>query len=138
MNPFNYYTEAFKKYAVFNGRASRAEFWWFILFNNFICFVLFWINVVVSASAVREGASSLNNLLRYGLNFLTILYIMGTIIPSLAVEVRRLHDTNRSGWWILISFIPIVGGIILFVFLVQDSQPGNNKYGPNPKELKPG
>ncbi|MCC6543190.1 MAG: DUF805 domain-containing protein [Nitrospirae bacterium] len=56
------------------------------------------------------------------------------IIPSIAVVVRRLHDTNRSGWWLLIGLIPLIGGIVLIVFTVQDSQPGPNQFGPNPKE----
>ncbi len=63
------------------------------------------------------------------------LYGLGVFIPSLAVSVRRLHDTNRSGWWVLINFIPIIGFIVFIVFMVQDSQPGTNQYGENPKEV---
>ena len=69
------------------------------------------------------------------LSFIYYIYVGAILIPSIAVAVRRLHDTNRSGWWYFISIIPIIGTIILIVFLVQDSQPGENKYGPNPKEL---
>jgi uncharacterized membrane protein YhaH (DUF805 family) len=61
------------------------------------------------------------------------LYALAIILPSLGVFVRRLHDTGRTGWWILIGLIPAIGGIVLFVFSVMDSQPGDNKYGPNPK-----
>ncbi len=68
------------------------------------------------------------------LDFISTLYSLAVLVPSIAVTVRRLHDTGRSGWWILIGLIPIVGTIILIVFLVQDSKPGSNEYGPNPKE----
>jgi len=114
MNPFNYYIEVLKKYAVFSGRARRAECWYFYLFDFLISIVL---------ALISEG-------ILFGI------YSLGTFIPGLAVSVRRLHDTNRSGWWLLIGLIPLIGGIILICFLVQDSQPGENKYGPNPKESK--
>ena len=114
MNPFNYYIEVLKKYAVFSGRARRAEYWYFYLFNFLIGFVL---------ALISEG-------------ILAGIYSLGTLIPGLAVSVRRLHDTNRSGWWLLIGLIPFIGNIILIYFLAQDSQPGENKYGSNPKELE--
>ncbi len=68
-----------------------------------------------------------------GFGLLGGLYALAVIIPSLAVGVRRLHDTNRSGWWLLIGLIPCIGFIVLIVFLVQDGQAGDNQYGPNPK-----
>lgn len=61
------------------------------------------------------------------------LYALAVLIPSLAVGVRRLHDTGRNGWWLLIGLIPLIGAIVLLVFFFQDSQPGNNEYGPSPK-----
>ena len=61
------------------------------------------------------------------------IFTLATFIPYLAVTVRRLHDTDRSGWWLLLAFIPIIGGIILLVFMIQDSQPETNRFGPNPK-----
>ena len=72
---------------------------------------------------------------RLGASFLVGIYALATLVPSLAVGVRRLHDTNRSGWWVLIGFIPVIGSIILIFFLAADSQPGDNQYGPNPKSL---
>ena len=63
----------------------------------------------------------------------TGLYSLAVMIPSMAVSFRRLHDTNRSGWWVLIALVPIIGGIVLLVFMVQDSQPNENQYGSNPK-----
>lgn len=115
----NYYIEVLKKYAVFSGRASRAEYWMFFLFNFIISFIITLISLFIQA-----------------LFFLPYLYGLAILIPSIAVMVRRLHDTNRSGWWWLISFIPLIGAIILIVFLAQDSQSGENQYGPNPKEIK--
>jgi uncharacterized membrane protein YhaH (DUF805 family) len=114
----NYYIEVLKKYAVFSGRARRQEYWMFVLFNFIISFV---ISLVVMFAET--------------LFFLPYLYGLAVLIPGIAVTVRRLHDTNRSGWWWFITFIPLIGAIILIVFLAQDGQPGENQYGPNPKGL---
>ena len=112
----NWYLEVLKKYAVFRGRARRKEYWLFILFNTIISFALILIEYSVGGPGIVVG-----------------LYYLAVAIPSLAVLVRRLHDTNRSGWWFFINFIPLIGGIIILVFTVQDSQPDENRYGPNPK-----
>lgn len=120
----NWYLLALKKYADFNGRARRKEYWMFFLFS--IIFAI--------------AAMILDNLL--GLNFdpipygtIYMLYTLGTLIPSIAVGVRRLHDIGKSGWMILVSLIPFIGFIWLIVLFVTDSQPGSNEYGPNPKEV---
>jgi uncharacterized membrane protein YhaH (DUF805 family) len=105
-----------KKYADFSGRARRSEYWWFYLAE---------IIVLVVLSVLGRAIDPLI--------FLYYLAILALIVPGLAVGVRRLHDTGRSGWWILIGLIPLVGAIVLLVFLVQDSNPGDNQYGPNPK-----
>ena len=111
-----------KKYADFSGRAQRAEYWYFVLF-----YILFFI-----ALAIIDGLiGSYNHAIDIGL--LGGIFMLAMFVPSLAVTVRRLHDTSRSGWWILISLIPLVGGIILLVFTCLDSAPGGNAYGPNPK-----
>jgi uncharacterized membrane protein YhaH (DUF805 family) len=115
-NVVNQYVEVFKKYAVFDGRATRTEFWTFTLGNMVVGVVL----------AILGGISD-------GFVVLSYLFSLATFLPSLAVGVRRLHDTGRSGWWWLIGLIPLVGAIVLLVFFVQDSQPGTNEYGPNPK-----
>jgi len=114
----NWYLDVSKKYAVFKGRARRKEYWMFVLFNLIIALVLGLIERLVGGPGI-----------------LTNLYSLAVLIPGLAVAVRRLHDTNRSGWWILIGLVPLVGVIILIVFLVQDSRPGDNQYGPNPKGI---
>lgn len=120
----HYYLGVLKKYAVFKGRARRKEYWMFVLFNLIFSFVLVIIEVVLGISIESD------------ISVLSTLYGLAVMIPSIAVSVRRLHDTNHSGWWFLISLVPLIGGIVLFIFMVQDSQPGENQYGPNPKELK--
>ncbi|MET8953319.1 DUF805 domain-containing protein [Streptomyces sp. NPDC004393] len=118
----SWFIEALKKYAVFSGRARRKEYWNFVLFVAIIYVVLIAIGVGAKVTAVLALA---------GVFYLAIL------IPSLAVGVRRLHDTGRSGWWLLFGIVPLVGPITLLVFTVSDSQPGVNQYGPNPKETNP-
>jgi uncharacterized membrane protein YhaH (DUF805 family) len=111
-----------KQYATFEGRARRREYWFFQLFNVLAFIVLLLVDGVTGT--INKEA---------GLGLLSGLYLLATIIPSFAVTVRRLHDTDRSGWWLLIAFIPVVGDIALIVFACLDSQPGANRFGPNPK-----
>ncbi|HZP24874.1 MAG TPA: DUF805 domain-containing protein [Terriglobales bacterium] len=117
----SWYLQALKKYAVFEGRATRQEYWMYVLFNSIAAIVFMIVDAVLGSSA---------NGMPFGM--LTAVYLVGTILPSLAVLVRRLHDTNRSGWWVLISLVPF-GGLVLLVFAVQDSDAGVNQFGPNPK-----
>ncbi|OBX47863.1 DUF805 domain-containing protein [Haemophilus haemolyticus] len=120
----NWYLEVLKKYATFSGRARRKEYWMFTLFQFIAMFILFILEAAIGLSGELSGV-----------------YWLATILPSLAVSVRRLHDTGRSGWWLLISIIPIVGAIVLIIFMCTDSQTGNaldnttgrNQYGENPK-----
>lgn len=116
----NWFVEVVKKYAVFNGRAHRTEYWMFVLF-----YVLIYIGL-----AVIEGVLG-------GPGILTLIFGLGLLVPSIAVTARRLHDTGRSGWWILISLVPLVGWIVLLVFMVLDGTPGDNVFGPNPKGAAP-
>ena len=111
-----------RKYATFAGRARRKEYWYFILFYCIALFVLVVIDLV--AGTFSEEAE---------IGLFSGLFVLATIVPSIAVTVRRLHDTDRSGWWILISFVPLVGALVLLVFMVLDSQPGANRFGENPK-----
>lgn len=112
----NYYFSCFRKYASFSGRASRSEYWYFILFNLIFSFVIGFIDGFIGAGSVLSG-----------------LYILIALIPGLAVLVRRLHDTGKSGGNALLLLIPLIGIIIMLVFLAQDSDPTENRYGPNPK-----
>jgi uncharacterized membrane protein YhaH (DUF805 family) len=116
-----WYIEVMRKYAVFSGRARRQEYWMFALSNVII--VLFLGIIDGMADSDFEGSRST----------LTTLYVLATLVPFLAVGVRRLHDTGRSGWWMLIGVIPIIGAIVLLIFIIQDSQLMDNQYGPNPK-----
>lgn len=109
-----WYLEALRKYAVMSGRARRKEYWMFTLI-----YILFAIGLGFVAGFIGLADEQGNSML---LN----LYILAMLVPSLTVGVRRMHDTGRSGWWLL---VPIVN----FVFAVQDSEPGENRYGPNPK-----
>ncbi|MDY0250058.1 MAG: DUF805 domain-containing protein [Pseudomonas sp.] len=118
----NWYIEVLKKYAVFNGRARRKEYWFFILFNLIISIVLGVIDGVIGSVSAEAGIGLLGGI-----------YSLAVLLPGLAVSVRRLHDTNRSGWWLLIGLIPLIGAIVLIVFLASDSKPEENQYGANPK-----
>lgn len=114
----NYIEVLKKKYAMFDGRASRKEYWMFTLVNVLIMLGFNFLSFVLDSILIQ---------------ILGILYILAVLVPSLAVYVRRLHDTNHSAWWILLGLIPIVGTIILLIFLVTDSQAGDNRFGSNPK-----
>ena len=103
------------QYVGFSGRARRSEFWYFVLFYVIVQIVASIIDSVLGTNQIISGLASL-----------------ALLLPYLAVGIRRLHDTSRSGWWILIGLIPLVGAIILIVFYCQDSHP-DNQYGPNPK-----
>jgi uncharacterized membrane protein YhaH (DUF805 family) len=114
----SWYIQVLKKYAVFSGRARRKEYWYFVLFNFIITFVLGFI----------EAFASGNNY-----SVVSTLYGLAVLLPTLAVAVRRLHDTGRSGWWLFISLIPVIGAIWLLILYFIDSQRETNKYGPSPK-----
>ena len=118
----SWYLKVLKEYAVFSGRARRKEYWFFILFNILASGALSIVDVLVGTQNTELGVGLLSGI-----------YALAVLIPSIAVTVRRLHDTERSGWWLLIVLVPIVGGIVLLVFMLIDSQPSANKYGPSPK-----
>lgn len=112
----NWYLDVLKKYAVFDGRARRMEFWMFALFNFIIAVIL----------VIIEGV--------LGIFGLSALYGLAVLLPCIGVSIRRLHDTDRSGWWLLIGFVPAIGAIVLLVFYLLDGTPGDNRFGSNPKE----
>jgi uncharacterized membrane protein YhaH (DUF805 family) len=118
----NWFLLALKKYAEFSGRSRRSEYWYF---------VLFYVLIYMGLALVDTLTGSFNA--ASGMGILSGIYSLGMLIPSIAVGIRRLHDTDRSGWWLLISFVPVIGAIVLIVFFFQDSQPGDNRFGPNPK-----
>ncbi len=114
----DWYLAVLKKYAVFSGRARRKEYWMYLLISFVISLSLGFVDKLL------------------GTAFFSIAYGLAVFIPGFAVTVRRLHDTGRSGWWILIGFIPFIGLIVLLVFTATDGDKGSNEYGSNPKQLK--
>ena len=112
-----WYFQALRKYAVFAGRARRKEYWIFELAHFPVMVALVFVGKIVHIP----------------LGLLPTLYILAMIIPSLAGLVRRLHDTNRSGWWFFINFVPVVGPLILLSFTVTNGNAGENRFGPDPK-----
>jgi uncharacterized membrane protein YhaH (DUF805 family) len=118
----NWFISALKKYATFSGRAQRSEYWYFFLF----CVL---INILLAV--VDSSTGTVNPKEQYGL--LSGLFGLAMLLPGLAVGVRRLHDTDRNGWWLLLMLVPVIGTIVLLVFFSQDSQPTENRFGANPK-----
>jgi len=118
----NWYIEVLKKYAVFSGRARRKEYWFFNLFNLIIAIVLAFVDTMAGTMNPATG-----------MGLLGLVYSLAVLLPGIAVTIRRLHDTDRSGWWLLIIFVPIIGAIVLLVFMILDSTTGQNRFGPNPK-----
>jgi uncharacterized membrane protein YhaH (DUF805 family) len=106
------------KYATFTGRARRSEFWYWALAAFLVEIVLY----VVALGSEKPGFV-----------MLAILLYLALIVPTIAVGVRRLHDTDKSGWWLLIDLVPVVGPLILFVWFCTDSVTGPNRFGPSPK-----
>ena len=117
----DWFLMALKRYAVFSERSRREEYWFFTLFYLLILIGLSMIDAFINSG---DG---------YGIGILGAIFALAMLIPSLAVSVRRLHDTGRSGWWLLIGCIPLLGGLVLLVFFCMDSVSGDNQYGPNPK-----
>ncbi len=117
----NYFIAAISKYATFNGRAQRAEYWYFQLFSLLILFAAVYFDTYILKSKDKP--------------ILTMIFWLFFVLPELSVSVRRLHDTGRSGFWLFINALPLIGPIVLLVFTLQDSQQGTNYYGPNPKEV---
>ena len=118
----SWYLKVLKNYAGFSGRARRQEYWFFVLVNFIITLALIFVDVLIGGFNPQTG-----------LGVLSGLYGLAVFIPTFAVTVRRLHDTSRTGWWLLIAFIPLIGAIVLLIFMFLDSTSGTNEYGPDPK-----
>ncbi|MFI1281323.1 MULTISPECIES: DUF805 domain-containing protein [unclassified Streptomyces] len=115
----NHYVDVLKKYTVFSGRARRQEYWMFVLFNIAALIVVAILDAVLGTTP-----------------WLYALYFLGTFLPNLAVTVRRLHDTGKSGWWIFIGAVPLVGFIWIIVLLATAGNDQPNAYGLNPKAVQ--
>ena len=116
-----YFIKALKNYANFNGRANRSEYWYFSLFNLIFVIIASVLDNVLGTADLGMG---------YGPIYL--LYAMAVLIPGLAVFVRRMHDVNKSGWYLFIALIPLIGAIWLLVLLIKEGTIGENQYGPDP------
>jgi len=131
MNMFDWYKKVvFENYANFSGRARRSEYWYFALCNFLISMILY-IPLIATGALSGNEEPDTSFFLFCGL---LVLYSLAIMIPSLAVAVRRLHDIGKSGWYYLVSLIPLVGGIILLVWFFTEGDPGSNQWGPNPKD----
>lgn len=111
-----WFTKVIKQYADFSGRARRQEYWMFYLFYIIFAIVIGVVEGIIGSPGI-----------------VGIIYTLALLIPSIAVGVRRLHDTGRSGWWMLLLFIPLVGALILLIFFVQEGEKEDNGYGADPK-----
>lgn len=120
----NWYLKALKQYADFNGRSRRKEYWMFLLVNMMVAFILIVLDNLLGLASETLGYGPL-----YGV------YLLATILPGLALSVRRLHDIGKSGWMLLIVLIPLIGGIWLIVLMAKEGEAVENKYGINPKEV---
>ncbi len=145
---FRAYALMFKNYANFSGRSRRSEYWMAAVANYLIALIA---SIVFGAMIISEIEGIIDVLefkdaFNIPIKFsdfgslgvfavIMLIYALIIFIPALSLQVRRLHDTGKSGWFLLISFVPMIGGILLFVFMVLDSTPGANKYGPNPKGI---
>ncbi|MGL5775658.1 MAG: DUF805 domain-containing protein [Aeromonas veronii] len=113
----NWYISVLKQYAVFSGRARRTEYWMFVLCNVIVMLLLGMVDKLIGGD--KELFSSI--------------YSLAVLLPSLAVAARRLHDTDRSAWWLLLGLIPIIGTLVLIYFMVCNGQQGPNRFGDDPK-----
>jgi uncharacterized membrane protein YhaH (DUF805 family) len=122
-SPLYWMQQPLKKYADFNGRARRMEYWMFVLLNIAVSVAATIVDTILGMGGMIGGI--------YGP--VTCLAFLALLIPGIAVAARRLHDQDKSGWWLLIGFVPIIGGIVLLVFMFLEGTRGDNQYGPDPK-----
>lgn len=125
-------SSGYRKYVTFSGRASRSEYWWWVLF-----IILSSIVVGIVEGALGLGTGMVTEVeggvsASYAGGPLSIIWSLVNLLPGIAVGVRRLHDTDRSGWWLLIAFIPLIGAIVLLVFFCTKGTTGNNRFGADP------
>lgn len=123
----NWFLKVLKQYADFNGRARRKEYWMFVLFMIIIYAIAMILDNILGTTFKMAGVSM-------GYGYLYTLVGLAALIPSLAVGVRRLHDINKSGWYILVGIIPFIGAIVLIVWFVKEGDHGPNQFGPDPKD----
>jgi len=116
----NWYIAVFKKAFEFKGRSCRAEYWYFFLFNIIAGIVLAIVDSIIGTGHIGQSG------------LLSSIYTLIALIPGIAVSIRRMHDTDRSGWWVLLPLIPLIGFIVFLIFAAQRGTAGNNRFGPSP------
>lgn len=130
-----------RRYAQFSGRAQRKEYWMFFLFVLIVFAIAMVIDNLLGFGTTTRYAAVTDNSAAAGFNstggIVTLLAMLALLLPSIAVAVRRLHDIDRSGWWLLIGLIPLAGAIVLLVFYCTDGTRGPNRFGADPKEGNP-
>lgn len=127
----NYFISCLKNYANFNGRARRSEYWWFVLINLVIALIFAGLDNVLGTTIKMNLPQQGETPLPYG--YLFFAYSFATMIPGIAVAVRRFHDINKSGWWYFVAFIPCVGIFPFLYFMAKAGDVGENQFGPDPK-----
>ncbi len=130
LSPIDWATRPLKKYADYSGRAPRAEYWWFALLAGVVSLVAILLDRLLGTDKVLGVADVLGN----GIIYLVV--SLALLIPALAVSVRRLHDTDRSGWWMLLAIIPVVGLVVVVFFLLKGTN-DSNRFGPDPYAGEP-
>ena len=118
----DWYLKVLKNYVGFSGRARRKEYWMFILVNLLVSIGLMVVDSLIGTFDAESG---------WGL--LSGIYTLAVFIPSIAVTVRRLHDRDKSGWWLLLLLVPLIGAIVIVVWTVMEGDSGDNRFGPDPK-----
>ncbi|WP_338642468.1 DUF805 domain-containing protein [Novosphingobium olei] len=123
----------YRRYADFSGRSRRKEYWMFVLLTFIVAFVCGGLMIAGGLQNEVDGSGQPGGLFWLGVGLLAV-WGIGSFIPSIAVQVRRFHDQNRSGWMVLLGFVPYVGGIIVLVFMCLEGTRGANRFGPDPKD----
>lgn len=127
-----------RRYAQFSGRSRRKEFWMFFIFTILVYIIAMVLDSLFGFGTTTRHADMGNGGVSIGFNssggIITLIAMLALLVPSIAVAVRRLHDTDRSGWWLLIGLVPLVGAIVLIVFYFLEGTVGSNRFGTNPKE----
>ena len=129
----NWHLRALKHCFDFSGRARRREYWFFLLVWVFICVALQFLLNVLDVLEGTVGAGGLMSALQIVIGVLALVYVLAGCVASVSVAVRRLHDTGRSGWWCLITVVPLVGLLVFLLFAAEDSERAANRYGASPK-----
>lgn len=133
MNVIQWYIYALRRYGDFSSRSRRREYWTFVLLNSLITIILY-IPIIILALSGMDDRGSVAGILAFLCIAVLVIFSLGTIVPALAVSVRRMHDLDKSGWWVLVSLVPLVGPWVYLYLTLKDGTPDSNRYGASPKD----